>query len=179
MDDEQGLIAAWRGGDSNAGNELFGRCLPSLARFFRNKVTRDADDLVQRTLELCVASHANFRGDSSFRSFVLGVANNVLYKHIRATASRPRVGEVGEVSIADLAPGASTMVGKDEQEQQVIDALRRVPLDQQVVLELHYWEELTVKEIAEALGIPLGTAATRLQAGRRALRAHLDGRLPR
>lgn len=178
MDDEQSLVAAWRQGDEAAGNALFVRCLPSITRFFKNKVSADADDLVQRTLVVCLEAQGNYRGESSFRSFALGVANNVLYKHIRASASRPKIGEIGEASIADLAPGPGTMVGKDEAEQQVIDALRRVPLDQQVVLELHYWEELTVREIAETLQIPLGTAATRLQAGRRLLRTFLDGRLP-
>ncbi|WP_434428243.1 RNA polymerase sigma factor [Nannocystis pusilla] len=51
----------------------------------------------------------------------------------------------------------------------LLAALQRLPLDYQVVLELHYWESMTTDEIAAALGLPPGTARSRVRRGRQLL----------
>ena len=56
----------------------------------------------------------------------------------------------------------------------LLDALRRIPLELQILLELHYWEAMTTEEIAEALGVPLGTVRGRLQRGRARLLEVID-----
>ena len=53
-------------------------------------------------------------------------------------------------------------------------AFRRLPLDQRVVLALQHYYDLSHVEIAETLGIPLGTVKSRLRYGVSAMRAHLD-----
>jgi RNA polymerase sigma-70 factor (ECF subfamily) len=70
-----------------------------------------------------------------------------------------------------LSPVASAM--HHQEQRLLLEGLRRIPLTHQTALELHYWEELTAAEIAEVLGIPLGTAKTRLRDGR----AHLEDQL--
>jgi DNA-directed RNA polymerase specialized sigma24 family protein len=52
-------------------------------------------------------------------------------------------------------------------------ALRRIPLDSQVALELHYWESMTAAEIGEVLGMPLGTVKTRLRRAKQLLEVEL------
>jgi DNA-directed RNA polymerase specialized sigma24 family protein len=52
--------------------------------------------------------------------------------------------------------------------------LRTIPFELQVVLELHYWEQCPVAEIAEVLGVPEGTAKSRLRRGREQLRAAVE-----
>ena len=54
-----------------------------------------------------------------------------------------------------------------------LEAMRRVPLDLQIALELHYWEDMTTAELAEVLEIPQGTVKSRLRRGREALQAEL------
>jgi RNA polymerase sigma-70 factor (ECF subfamily) len=48
----------------------------------------------------------------------------------------------------------------------LLEALRTIPVEDQVILELHYWDNLTTDEIAGALGIAIGTARGRLQRAR-------------
>jgi hypothetical protein len=67
-DDE--LLEAWRAGDLSAGNALFARHFDSLCRFFRNKVSGEIDDLIQRTLLACLEGQRSFRGDASFKTSV-------------------------------------------------------------------------------------------------------------
>ena len=154
------LLAAWREGDRGAANRLLRRHFASLYRFFRNKVDADADELIQRTLVASLAAADQFRGASSFRTYLFTIARHELYRFVR----RGRGSEVdfGLSSVIDLGASPSAVIGRRRRQKIVLLALRRLPLELQVVLELHYWEELTAREIAEILELPLGTAKTRI-----------------
>ncbi len=56
----------------------------------------------------------------------------------------------------------------------MLEGLRRIPVECQEVLELHYWERMETAEIAEIIGVPRGTVKTRLQRGRRLLASRLE-----
>ena len=75
------------------------------------------------------------------------------------------------VSVADLQPSATAAIGQREEVRLLLAALRRIPVELQVLVELHYWEGLTTGEIAEVLGIPPGTVRTRLMRAREQLDA--------
>jgi DNA-directed RNA polymerase specialized sigma24 family protein len=75
------LLAAWRGGDRDAGGELFDRHFVSIRRFFRSKVGDDYEELVQRTFTRCVEGQQRFRGEGKFRSYLFAIAANVLREH--------------------------------------------------------------------------------------------------
>jgi RNA polymerase sigma-70 factor (ECF subfamily) len=81
-------------------------------------------------------------------------------------------------SVHELAPSPSHELRHRDERQHLLEALRRLPLDLQVVLELHYWEGLRGPELAEVLEIPEGTVRSRLRLGRDRLRrclAELEG----
>ena len=59
------------------------------------------------------------------------------------------------------------------QERLLAAAIRHIPLDLQIVLELHYWEELTTAQMAEALDIPVGTVRSRMRRARELLQARM------
>jgi RNA polymerase sigma-70 factor (ECF subfamily) len=164
------LLAAWRGGDARAGQELFGRYFEPVSRFFANKLNDDRDDLIQETFEACVRGRDRLRDDASFRSYLFSVAFNVLKAYFRRKRNEvmAAVDELG-TSIHDLAPGPSTLVGMVQQEQLLLEALRRIPMELQVVLEMRYWEEMSSVEIGAVLGIPPATARSRLHRGRELL----------
>ncbi len=166
------LFGAWVAGDGEAGELLFERHFESVARFFRNKVDRGHDDLIQKTFLGCVESRTRFRGDASFRTFLFAVARNVLGKHYRSARRTPI--EFHEVSIHDLGASPSVVYARDQQQLLMLNALRRIPLDYQIVLELHYWESMTGSAIAEVLEVPLGTAKTRIRRAKQLLAAEFE-----
>lgn len=165
--DERVLFEAWCAGDRNAGALLFERHYESIARFFHNKVACHLGvDLIQATFLGCVEARGRFRGESGFRTFLFAVARNVLHKHYRTQRGPNGRIEFGEVTAVELGPSASTAMRAREEQQLLLEALRRVPVEHQEVLELLYWERLSVAEIAEIVGAPEGTVKTRLRRGR-------------
>ena len=163
---DQTLLDAWRAGDASAGDRLFVRHFSSVDRFFRHKVgAGDIEDLIQRTFMVCVERPGGFQGLSSFRTYLLGIAHNVLREHYRASA-RGRWEAVEDISVIDLGAGPSTLLGAREEQRLLLEALRSVPLECQVILELYFWEHLSGPQIAEVLGVGENTARTRLRRAR-------------
>lgn len=174
-DDERALFEAWCGGDRSAGTVLFDRHYEAIARFFHNKVAAHVGaDLIQATFLGCVEARARFRGEAGFRTFLFAVARNVLHKHYRSQRGPSGRIEFGEVTAFDLAPSASAVMRAREERQLLLEALRRVPIEHQEVLELLYWEQLPVAVIAEIVGVPEGTVKTRLRRGRALLEQRMQ-----
>ncbi len=158
---DEELLEAWAGGELPAGAQLFDRHFGALSRFFRNKAGDAADDLIQRTLLACLEARARFEGKSSFRTFLFAIARNVLYSHYRGRSVEPPDYSVS--SIAEIAPSATSILAAAGRQRSLLEALRSVPLQFQVVLELSFWERLTAAEIGEVVGAPEGTVRTRLR----------------
>jgi RNA polymerase sigma factor (sigma-70 family) len=165
------LFAAWSGGSRDAGNELIERHFALVHRFFRNKVGPEIEDLVQGTFLACIEARQRYRGDASFKTFLLAIARYQLFRLYRAR-SREAL-DFTVTSVHDLATSPSGVLARDEDERLLAEALRRVPLEAQVVLELAYWEELDGATIASVLEVPLNTAYSRLHRARDALRESL------
>jgi RNA polymerase sigma-70 factor, ECF subfamily len=158
------LLARWSRNDRVAGNALFQRHFAVVHRFFVNKV-RDsiaAEDLVQLTFLRLAECAVNYRGRSSFRSFVFGVARNVLREHFR-DRERRGVESLEDLSVVELGAGPSSVAVAREELRVLLEALRRVPLSKQMILELYYFEQASGAELAEFLGVSLNTARSRLR----------------
>lgn len=160
------LLDAWRGGDRAAGSALLRRHFDALVRFFSNKVDDGIEDLVQRTMLACIESRDRFRGDASFRTYVFQIARNEVYRHWRGRGSDREQIDGGVTSLRDLGASPSRALVHQRRQQLLLDALRNIPLDYQIALELHYWDQLTTAELAEVLGVPQGTVKTRLRRAR-------------
>jgi len=163
------LFDAWTRGDGRAAGELFERHYDAIDRFFRNKILDGYDDLVQQTFTACLESRDRFRRDSSFRTYLFAIANNILRAHFRARRRESERFEWTEVSACDLAPGPSTLFREKREQQLLLESLRRIPLDYQVVLELYYWEELPGPAIAQIVDLPENTVRSRLRKGKQLL----------
>ena len=175
------LLAQWADGERRAGAELFDRYFGPISRFFRHKVSgtlQEQDDLVQTTFTSCLSAAPRFRGEGSVRSFLFSIAYNVLRRHYEHRARDARV-DFGTVSIHDLAPRPSTALGRKAEVAVLIAAMRRLPVELQTALELHYWEETTVAEIAVVLELPVGTVKSRLRRARTLLAALVTEQLGR
>lgn len=172
--DDAALIEAWRAGNPRAADTLLRRHFDGLWRFFRNKVDDEAEELIQRTLTALLKARAQFRGDASFRTYLFAVARSELFRFYRQRERDAARFDFDEVSVADMGASPSSVVARREHERALLIALRRIPLDSQVVLEWHYWENLKMTEIAEALDVPLGTAKSRLRRAREQLESALQ-----
>jgi RNA polymerase sigma-70 factor (ECF subfamily) len=151
---------------------LFERHVAAVTRFFRNKVDRDVDDLVQETFLGCLEAAASFRGQASLRSFLLGIARHKLYDRF-ARARRTSFDPVTQ-SVVDLGTSPSSAVARGQEQRLLLEELRAVPLEYQVVLELAYWEDLSGEEIAGVLAVPHNTVRSRLSRARAALERALE-----
>lgn len=166
------LLEAWRGGDEASGRVLFGRYFDSVYRFFRNKVDDAAEDLTQQTFMGLTQGKDHFRGEASFRTYLFMIARKRLYSYLRKAQRDHDAAPWGMSSVADLGLASPSRAMARHQEQRLLLlALRRLPVEMQVALELFYWEELTVTEIAEVLETPVGTVKSRLQRARTRLDA--------
>ncbi|MCH9688428.1 MAG: sigma-70 family RNA polymerase sigma factor [Deltaproteobacteria bacterium] len=172
--DDAALLARWRDGDREAGAALFRRHYDVVVRFFVNKVSADEQpDLIQRTFLACVEGRERVRGGDRFRNYLLGIAFRQLYKHYdRRRGERARL-DFGTVSVADLDPSPSQVAASQDEQRLLLAALRQIPVEYQVALELVYWEGYSAARLAEVLEVPLGTAKTRIRRGRQLVEAEL------
>lgn len=172
---DEELLAQWSGGNQEAGEVLVERHFPTVYRFFHNKVGHAVHDLCQRTFVACLEARTRFEGRSSFRTFLLGIANFQLLRYLRTLrrdeAKRLDVERHSVAEFLDRAPTSPTeRLAKHAEHRVLLRALRRLPLAMQLVLELRYWEELSIPEIAEVLDIAPGTVSSRLGRARTSLR---------
>lgn len=165
--DDRALFEAWRAGAREAGATLIERYYDAVFRFFRTKAPDAADDLAQRTFLGLTEAAGRHRGESSFRAFLFGVARNVFFEFLRArTKDRLATPDFAISSIADLETGLATRLGRRDEAELLVRCLQQLPVELQIAVELYYWEELSIAELAEVEGIPPGTVKSRLSRAR-------------
>lgn len=168
------LLHRWRDGNTEAGSELFARHFDRLVRFFANKVDEpEYEDLIQRTLLSCVESRDRFREESSFRTYLFAVARNEMLMHFRRKRSRPEL-DFSQTTLEALRTSPSEHAIRGQEKALLLDALQRLPVDAQLLVELHYWEGLDPGELAAIFGIDRTTVRTRLHRTRSRLREIIE-----
>lgn len=169
------LFNGWVNGDNGAGSALFDRHFAALYRFFRNKAPEAVEDLIQETMLACTRAKDGFRGDASFRTYLFTVARHELYAHFdKRRRATENAGEVGSLSVADLGTSPSGVLAKRRDQSLLLRALRSIPLDLQMVLELSYFEDMAGPDMATVLGIPEGTVRSRLRRAKEAVRERME-----
>lgn len=171
MSSDADLLRRWREGDTEAGEQLFDRHFREIHRFFRSKVASGAEDLAQQTFLACVEGRERIRDDHHFRGYLFGAARRILYSAY--TGRGPKI-DFAAQSAADLSPGVETANIARQDERLLLEALRRIPLDYQVALELRFWGQLRGPQLAEVLGVPEGTVRSRIRRGVIALREQIE-----
>lgn len=171
------LLRRWQGGDRDAADRLIRRHYAGLSRFFRNKVYHDGEDLLQDTLMRLLDRGRAYTAAASVRTYLFSIAHNTLIDHLRRR-SRRRTVDFELDSVTDLGASPSSVVSRSEVCMRLAQALRRIPVAEQVVIELAYWEECTLDEVAEILDIPPGTARSRVRQGRERLLKLMQANTP-
>lgn len=172
--DDLELLHAWQAGDRGAGRALIARHYASVYRFFFSKVAEAAcEDLTQATFEVVCRRRDAFRGgDASFKAFLFGVARVKLLEYIRTRTRHGAGFDPDEHSLADprTEGSVSSLLADRQIEHLVAQALRGLSLDDQLLLELKEYEQLTTRELARLYDVPDGTMAGRLARARQRLR---------
>ncbi len=141
-----------------------------LARWFERD-RRDAEDLVQETLIQALKSFHRFSPGTNCRAWLVTILQHVRLNRRRA-AQRMQTVEDADNWIAETVPFVPA-IPQQLTDDDLIAALRRLPDRHQEVILLSDVEEMSYREIADALAIPIGTVMSRLHRGRALLRQHL------
>lgn len=171
--DDDTLLSDWAGGDESAGATLVRRHYASVFGFFRNKVDGPIEDLTQATFLACLDARDRYRGDAGFRPFLFGIARYQLLRFFRERARSERSVDFERVCVADLSQTASETRAVAEVGKVMAYALRRIPIDLQIAIELYYWEGLSIAEVAAATDVAPGTVKSRLGRARERLRQEI------
>lgn len=171
------LLARWSAGDRHAGNALVERHFAAVYRFVRAKIDTGIDDLVQQIFLALVEYAGNLRNAESFKAFLFGIARRQVLLFWRDRHAADKVFAEGVASLRSAVAATDTSpsraVARIGERERVLAAMQGLPLDFQIVVELHYWEDMGVREIAAVVEIPDGTVKSRLARAR----AHLEAAL--
>jgi len=169
---DDALFARWRQGDNGAGGALIKRHFSALHRFFSTKARGQEEDLIQTTFVACVEAREAFRGEASFRTYLFKIARLQLYNHYRKVYRHGAL-DFTTTSVLDLGTSPSGALLKREERELLERALQQLPVDQQIALELTYWEGLAAPQVADVLGIPENTVYSRLRRAKEHVRERL------
>ena len=150
-------------------------CIPGLRRYARGLVSdRDrADDLVQDTLERAWSRFSMWQRRGEIRAWMFGIMHNHFVDRLRRQRRRPE-DDAGE----ELAESPQRPTQADGLELRDLDRLlQRLRPEQREVLLMVGVEELSYREVALALGVPIGTVMSRLSRARARLREQIQGRV--
>lgn len=144
--------------------------LPRLRRFARSLAGQPdrADDLVQATCERALRSIDSWQTGTRLDSWLYRIMQNLWIDEMRKRRTH---------GLERPVEDAFDLVGDDGERRaesrfaaaEVMAALEHLPQEQRVVISLVCVEELSYREVASVLGIPIGTVMSRLARGRRAL----------
>ena len=172
MDDDLNVLQRWRDGDQRAGQELCTRHFAEIYRFFEHKLPGEADDLTQQTFLACVKARDQFRGQSTFRTYLFSIARNELYMRLRKIPKFEQV-DLEASALDEMVSSPSKQFGKNQELAKIRAALQKLPVEQQVLLEFHYWHDLDAAALAEMFETSPATIRVRLLRARRALKDRL------
>lgn len=162
--------------DNDARAAFEGEVLPHADRLFRLAMwfvrnRADAEDVVQDTMIQALKSFHRFQPGTNCRAWLTTILQRIVSNRRRA-AGRSIVVDDPDDRIAQTVPFIPP-VPQELTDELVLGTLRRLPMPFQEVILLCDVEDLSYKEAAEALAIPIGTVMSRLHRGRAQLRAEL------
>ena len=152
---------------------IFDRHFDAVHRYLGRRAGRErADDLASQTFVVAFERRATFRRDaSSARPWLLGIATKLLANDCRA--EQRLLETLGRLS-GDARHAIGPVSSGPGSDSDLAAALAKLDPAQRDVMLLHAWGELSYEEIADALGIPVGTVRSRLSRARESLQAQLD-----
>ena len=142
----------------------------------------EAEDLVQETYAKALRGFGSFQPGTNFRAWIFRILRNTFLTSRTGLAAARTVSleteDDQEQTVAVSRETPESILLEQASQQQVQAALEQVPVIFREVLLLCDVEEMSYQEIAETLGVPIGTVMSRLYRARKALRTALQEKTP-
>lgn len=179
--DEQ-LLQRWARGEREALDELFLRYRSLAYRVAYRLLGNEADalDAVQDGFVKALLHLPGFQGRSTFKTWLLRVVSNASLDLGRQRGRREsltptaRAEPNGDVAEPAALENPALGLEREDIRQRLQQALARLPEAQRRTFVLHAEAELSYREVADVLGISIGTVMSRLYYARQKLRALLE-----
>ena len=130
----------------------------------------DGEDLAQEAFVACAQSIGSLRDGAKFRPWLLRTLSRAAWKYCRKARRETPVSEFFDENTGESALSA---VLRTEEQRRLYAALRTLDEKRRVAVVLYYFDDRSVKEIAQATGVTEGTVKSRLFSARRHLRQAL------
>jgi RNA polymerase sigma-70 factor (ECF subfamily) len=172
---EADLLARARGGSFPAFEEIVKRYERRVYGIALRIVRRHevADDVAQEAFMRAHQALSTFDLDRPFGPWICRIAANLAINHVRSPEARETPLPEGHAESAAPGRGALDLVLEREAQEVLERALGALPAEQRAVFALRTFEELSYREIADTLGISIGTVMSRLSRARERLREAL------
>jgi len=174
LDPDLELLRAWQDGDKRAADPILVKYYSLVRRTVLTKVPEAAvDDIVQDVFVALVQRRDGFRADARLKTFILTIARNKIADFFR---NKRRSGdhEVLETSVRDLGAGPSSLLLKHENDRLLLEALRSIQLDDQLILELHYWDDMSGPELCQVFECTEPAMRSRIRRAKERLNSELQ-----
>ncbi len=173
-----GLIdAVARKQDRNAFARLFGYFAPRVKSFLmRSGLADSAAEEVTQEVMIALWRKASYfdPAKAGASTWVFTIARNLQIDRLRRTRSRTAANVLDPSDESEMSPSGEDITLVAEREDGVRKALESLPDDQAAIVRLSFFAEKPHAEIAQQLGIPLGTVKSRVRLALNRLRTLLD-----
>lgn len=173
--DDLDLIRRMQAGDDDAVRDLYAQYGQRLYAYAL-RLTNDpatAEDVTQNTLVTAWQTARNFRAEGRLIAWLLGIVHHTAMKAIRNRTNY--LNDVAEEIIREDQPSPEEQAQVKDERRWVRQGMQSLSPEHRAVLELIFYQELTLNEVAQVLDVPLGTVKSRLSYAR----THLRGVLAR
>ena len=131
---------------------------------------QDAEDLVFRTFARVIERIRSYNGESSFFSWMCAILANFHRMDARRKAANALVFDPEPPDSVDERPNPSEALVAGDEAATIRAAVDELPDDLRTAIVLHYFDDMSVPEIANAIDVPEGTVYWRMHEGRRLIR---------
>lgn len=141
--------------------------------YVKNKQT--AEDIVQDVLLKAFEKKEDFRGDSSYKTYLYRMAINRSYDYLRSWAYKRLIYSNKMHSILKSESRTENIVIENSEMKVIGEAVLNLPIKYREIIVLYYYKEIKIEEIAILLNTSINTVKTRLKRGREKLKPMLEG----
>ena len=169
---QRALVDLARRGDEDAFTDL-ARAVGDRLMAIAYRILRDVDraeDAVQQTLVTAWRELPSLRDPERFDAWLRRILVHACYAEARRRRTWAANVRVLPIDGSDGRDDMAAVLDRDRLER----AFRRLSTEQSAIFVLHHYVGLTLAEVADELGVPLGTVKSRLHYATRSLRAALD-----
>ncbi len=167
------LIHRMQAGDDDAVRDLYAQYGQRLYAYAL-RLTNDpatAEDVTQNTLVTAWRTANKFRGEGRLIAWLLGIVHHTAMKSLRGSTNY--LDDVAEETVSEDQPSPEEQAQVKEERRWVRQSLQSLSSEHRTVLELVFYQGLSLNEAAQVLNIPVGTVKSRLSYARDHLRGVL------